>query len=616
MGKRAAVVVGVDKTGNLTPLKSAAAGAKRIGDWLKREGFEVELLTDETDPVRARDIEDAINRFVKPPTRYELLFVYFSGHGYWQNRSDQWMLSEAPQRPNEAINLKGAIDLAKICGIPNVVFVSDACRSLPQDLASAFINGSDGFPVYDEFTEPSKVDVFRATSAARPAYEVSVGAVSQSVLTVALESAYVDPPAEIVAELDADGTRIKIVPNRKLEDFLQDKIDDILAGVDINLVQVIEADVPSDDNVYIARVRSTGGLAGVESIGPGPTGDPSDDFVGAAPPRAPSPSFRRPGDARGRNMNLPGNVAAEALRETLKPVAGKESVLRSTAVPAAVRNALVSEISANMPGGPVVHFESQTGFSISGAHVARAICSSQSGFGGNAEVLNMASGPDSPAVVRIWTEGPGTSALIQFADSRAILLPALFGYIGHCTMTEEGLANVSYVPSDNTSRWHDYALRRERIDLLRAKVAVAANHGRFSLSSSADAERLADQIRVEKAIDPTLGLYAAYAYSQAGKDARIKSVLEYMRMDLTADLFDVRMLAFRAPPPPESYGFSFPVLPACPLLTQGWNLVRSRRIVLAPVLAEAAAHLTGSLWTTFTAALAGDLFAAIERGDL
>jgi uncharacterized caspase-like protein len=113
MSDRAAVVIGVNTTGKLTPLKSAVSEAKRVAGFLEEEGFDVALLTDEQKPVRARDIEDAIERVVKPPTRYRMLVVYFSGHGYWHARSDLWLLSEAPQRTGEAINLSGAVDLAK-----------------------------------------------------------------------------------------------------------------------------------------------------------------------------------------------------------------------------------------------------------------------------------------------------------------------------------------------------------------------------------------------------------------------------------------------------------------------------------------------------------------------
>src|ERR1022692_2340436 len=150
MRKAAAVIIGVDKTGGFDELKSAASGAQEIADWLHlEEGFDVECLTDaDKKNVTSRQVEDAFKRFVKDPPEYEFLLVYFSGHGQYHTRADHWLLSGAPTSTSEAINLEGAIATAKQCGIPNVVFISDACRTLPDTQARSYVNGIDGFPNY------------------------------------------------------------------------------------------------------------------------------------------------------------------------------------------------------------------------------------------------------------------------------------------------------------------------------------------------------------------------------------------------------------------------------------------------------------------------------------
>ena len=124
----------------------------------------------------------AIEAFVTSPPQYHLLVVYFSGHGYWQARADLWLLSGAPTKPQEAINLRAAIDLARYSGIPNVVFISDACRSIPNTRGGAYVDGIAAFPSYDDVVDESKVDSIKATSEARPAYEGSIGGTQRSVL--------------------------------------------------------------------------------------------------------------------------------------------------------------------------------------------------------------------------------------------------------------------------------------------------------------------------------------------------------------------------------------------------------------------------------------------------
>jgi hypothetical protein len=39
--------------------------------------------------------------------------------------------------------------------------------------------------------------------------------------------------------------------------------------------------------------------------------------------------------------------------------------------------------------------------------------------------------------------------------------------------------------------------------------------------------------------------------------------------------------------------------PFCPMLSQGWNLLRAKQVLLPPVVEAARDHLRPALWTTF-----------------
>jgi len=121
------------------------------------------------------------------------------------------------------------MDLAKYSGIPNVVFISDACRSLPDSRTAQMVKGIDAFPNYSGVTSSSKIDYFKATSESLPAFEGNVEGKNQGFLTYALKSAFITPQEEMVRELQEGGKTIKVVPNRKLEQFLQATINDIVA---------------------------------------------------------------------------------------------------------------------------------------------------------------------------------------------------------------------------------------------------------------------------------------------------------------------------------------------------------------------------------------------------
>ena len=586
MRKAAAVIIGVDRTGGLTPLNSAALGAQEVAKWLRNDGFDIECLTDGPQKsVTSQQVFDAIHKFATNPPTYDILVVYFSGHGQWHTRADHWLLSGAPINTGEAINLEGAISTAKACGIPNVIFISDACRTIPKTDVDIRVAGVDGFPNHG-LRSKVKIDFFKATSESRPAYEIPINGVQQSVLTRAILSVFDNPESRIVKHIPDGGGTISVIPNRLLETVLQDRVDAILDGVAGNPTQDLDMNVPSADDIYIARVRELDML-----------------LSGAPPPAAPPALPRPPGSfgtgqaARRRPVRaVPGRAAADAISDTLRGTG-------SSMPPVGVNP---EEINARIPDPEASRYETETGFIIRGVRLVDAAVDPKS----RVEVLNAANDPRGDAV-RVYPQEAALPVAVRVEDGRCVVLAALRGYLGHAQFDESGLANVTYVPSSNNWRWPAYAARRDEIDRLRALVALAVEHNTFRLRSEKEAAQLAMYIRVEKGLDPTLGLYAAYAYAQAGMDDQVRDVLEYMRDDLGADLFDVRMLSGNAVNREED---AVQTVPFCPMLTQGWNLLRSYRIEISPVLAEASRFLTNSLWSTFTGAGAKIVFNAVKSG--
>ncbi|MDH3293119.1 MAG: hypothetical protein OER95_02225, partial [Acidimicrobiia bacterium] len=111
--------------------------------------------------------------------------------------------------------------------------------------------------------------------------------------------------------------------------------------------------------------------------------------------------------------------------------------------------------------------------------------------------------------------------------------------------------------------------------------------------------------------DPALGVYAALAYSQAGLDDQVESLLYPMQADLGTSIFDVVLLASRRVDPQE-----WPMVPFCPVLTQNWSAVRPRQFELNPILEPLQSHLLNSLWTTFGPGVGDTLLVAVENGEL
>jgi hypothetical protein len=79
--KKAALVIGVNKTGDLPVLRAAASSADEFATWAENSGFDLKLITDmHGKAVTLSEIKTAIKAFVDPPI-YSQLIVHFSGHG-------------------------------------------------------------------------------------------------------------------------------------------------------------------------------------------------------------------------------------------------------------------------------------------------------------------------------------------------------------------------------------------------------------------------------------------------------------------------------------------------------------------------------------------------------
>lgn len=562
------------RSAGLPKLDSAQAGALSVATWLEGldPGYDVTVITDKKKPVTLSKVKKAIAKALTP-TRYEMLVIYYIGHGLYHQRSDVWLLSDLPGDMGACIDLRASRDDAKFCGVPNVVFVSDACRSLPDNLGLSRAQPTGAFPYLPQFTSSTtKVDYFCATAEGFPAYEGVIGGVKQSYLTHALMQAYSSPRPNMVASYVHAGRNISIVPNRRLEEFLQDTIDTTLGTADFTKTQRIEANVPSGDNVFIAPTT-----------------------IAVSRPRG-SP-FQMPNSPEGLNADQV-NTSIEYLMRGALEGSGTPTIL-----PTKIRG----DLRAFLPDPRIRSFETQTGVSLRGASVARAALSSRHSPNGSVEQAHEKEDVDLD-VLRIHLGSDRASTLaMELTDGRCLVVPVMHGYIAHLTMDGAGLAGLSYVRSQGGLR--DETIGTKEIDRLRASATIAMDKNRFQVGSQEEASRLADMIRMGKAVDPVLGLLAAYAYSEAGLDEKIQSVSSYMKNDIGTDLFDVRLLADRL-----WYEAERPVVPPCPMLTQGWSLLRSRKAPVPSVLDNA--PLTNALFTTFKPGRADAIVAAAEAGDL
>lgn len=580
--KKAAVVIGVDKAGSLTPLNAAASGARSFADWLQGEGFDVTRFIDgkdeNDDPIRIKidPIFDAINGIVQNGT-YHQLVVYFAGHGFLNSYRELWMLSDAPNNPNQAISLVECQRLSRRTGIPNVIFISDACRSTASSLAADSVRGSVIFPGGSPGGgSPTKVDTFLATQEGDPAYEVGVAESTGSYFGIYTESflqAYRSPTADMVTDVDG----VSVVLNRDLEEWLSRDVSRRAQMRDINLDQRPETIVTSEN--YIGRVAATPEAVGALP-GPGPTFQTATALA----------FVERGFDVLATDIEVPQATVRDS-RQTREFDRARQRI--ATAVEQAPKS-----------------FETETGLFVSGTdvdevHVAAGM--------GHVELA-----PEKgPGVIRLApVSHQPYSAAIRFAGGAGTVVAALPGYIGTIVVDDGRVVSVSYLRSGTRTTDSD---EDSRLAELRELVATSARFGTFRIPGTGDeqrdrAEALGNKIRMLKSIDPTLGIYSAYAYSEADLVNKIQSVHSFMGSDIGGEIFDVALLAgvLRDRVPEERAG----VAPFCPMLSQGWGLLRISNVQLDPRIDAARDHIEPALWTTFRPAGMDIVLDAMQSGGV
>ena len=393
----------------------------------------------------------------------------------------------------------------------------------------------------------------------------------EGVYTNAFLDAYRHPDATMVRTVDGK----RVVPNGQLKAYLAREVPRRAQQVSIRLNQRPDTQVMSSEATYIGQAAN-----------PDPPTPPASGIVIPAPGAAAVTIL----DVAGARLDRAGvaTVAVDRSRLSEESING---AARATGFDSA-RNAIV--VARGLPA----QLSARSGFAVSGQRLTAVVCSPRV----RADFANGGTAGTLSALVEIDLRNTraGTVAL-EFADGSGTVLAAIDGFIGNVVVDGGGVASVSFVPARSNGMYEEYARNEVRIGELHALVATSARFGVFRIGGPREtrnrsASQLADRIRIMKGIDPTLGIYAAYAYADAGLPNQVRSVMDYMRGDLGVDLFDVAMLSGalsgRAPGDPNG-----PV-PFVPMLSQGWGLLRVKDARLPEAVLSAQDHLRPGLWTT------------------
>jgi hypothetical protein len=587
---RAGVFIGVDQTGGLQRLNDASKGAQRMHAWAVRQGMpddtHAKLITDAAGKVTPDQIFDAIEAITKG-AGVDQLILYFAGHGVNISRNEHWLLSDAPGKPSAAVDVTESVEFARFGDIQHVVIISDACRVAPEGIQAQSVRGVPVFPNLEPVGARSKpVDQFFACALGRTAAEVKDPAVAagnfSALYTNVMLDALTGVRADVLEAGDDPADTFRYVRPDGLAQYLEIELAQRIKAVGLLAIVNQEPDaIIVSRKSWLARVKPV-----VTRGGSGPAWGPFDVEADLEPPL--------PGSAEQPSSNL-GRLSADLVRlvVTADAAAVSEQLdwARTASAPGAADLVDTAERIA-APFGPE-HFETECGIKVRGARMVDA-------FATRADLDQIT--PDGQVLRVLRLDNPAASVLVTFEGrlrarpTFGTVVPCIPGFIAGLTFDADELVDVAYEPSANNWRWQEYQSSASEIRVLRGVAASSAQHGRFRLDAE-DAGAIAQKMQYAKSIDPTMAVYAAYAYYDLQTVARIGEMSGNLRDDLGVSLFDVELLALKL-------GGTQPgawdrVVPFVPLLSQGWPLLNAHRIGLHPALNGIEHTMRDSLWSLF-----------------
>ena len=205
-------------------------------------------------------------------------------------------------------------------------------------------------------------------------------------------------------------------------------------------------------------------------------------------------------------------------------------------------------------------------------------------------------------------ENTSSSLVLDLGQDRYAALARFDGFVGNVRVSALGVENLTYLPALG-GRFEDglIGVFRQHAQAALAIAEAAAGHGQFDLAID-ESLPIAEILRMYNHYNPVLGIFAAYAYHQAGAIDQIRDIIEYFVEHKQTVPFDVYLLSGLKRE--EIHG---EIAPGYPMLTQGWCYLGGE---LHPAIAAARQSLAPTLWSTIVGDAGRKLAEAVKKGEV
>lgn len=212
------IAIAVARPDGLDEVRGAIPSATRLARWADLQGYDVELVTDESEPVTCARLAGVFKQKLGAGGHPRIV-VSFTGHGLIRGGAEEyWLLSHWRTQPTEAVNFLKLRDRLGTYLPKQIAIISDACRSLPTERAK-WVEGNGVVEIKDYVEKPVQFAHLAATRAAQPAYATPLDASeAYCFFTQVLTNALCGEP---IAEPERDAAGQPIITNDRLFDVVE-----------------------------------------------------------------------------------------------------------------------------------------------------------------------------------------------------------------------------------------------------------------------------------------------------------------------------------------------------------------------------------------------------------
>ncbi|WP_205300140.1 caspase family protein [Pantoea sp. Tr-811] len=164
------MTIGISNSFPLTPLPGAITAAQEIFNWASSNDFVASMITDEVQAVTVPRLREALEKLLNQNDRIDLFVLHFAGHGLRRGAEENIWLPSDWHDELRGISVEALKKRLYMRGIKSLTIISDACRSLPNDIETTEIIPDAVLPRGPWREEIPVIDRFNAVTDGQQAY--------------------------------------------------------------------------------------------------------------------------------------------------------------------------------------------------------------------------------------------------------------------------------------------------------------------------------------------------------------------------------------------------------------------------------------------------------------